>query len=196
MKQELERMKRTLVVIDMVKGFREEGNMAIKDIPHIDEEVKRLVELFLANGDDVISIMEGHTNESVEFNDFASHCILGTSEAEIIDPLKPYIDRMLCIRKNSTCGFITYEFQKYLRDNIDVLKEIVFVGVCLDLCVMNAAIPTKMYMNHYDKVCDVIVPENATETFDGLLHDRCEYKNIAKKILKLNGIKVPNKYER
>ena len=32
MKQELERMKRTLIIIDMVKGFREEGNMAIKDI--------------------------------------------------------------------------------------------------------------------------------------------------------------------
>ena len=84
MKQELERMKRTLIVIDMVKGFREEGNMAIKDIPHIDEEVKRLVELFLSEGEDVISIMEGHTKDSVEFTAFPEHCILGTSEAELI----------------------------------------------------------------------------------------------------------------
>ena len=47
MKNELERMKRVLIIIDMVKGFRVEGNMAIKDIPHIDEEVRKLVELFL-----------------------------------------------------------------------------------------------------------------------------------------------------
>lgn len=194
MKNELERMKRVLIIIDMVKGFRVEGNMAIKDIPHIDEEIKKLVERFLNNGDDVISVMEGHTNDSVEFNDFPEHCILGTSEAELIDILKPYQDRMICIRKNSTSGFNTEGLQKYLKENAGRLKEIVFAGVCMDICVMNTVLPTKMYLNQNNIKCDVIVPLNATETFDAPGHSREEYKDIATKVLKLNGIKVPNRY--
>ena len=170
--------------------------MAIKDIPYIDEEVVRLVKLFLGRGDDVIAFMEGHTKDSIEFKDFPLHCVLGTSEAELIEPLKSYEDEMLCIRKNSTCGFITNGFQQYLEENRDILKELVFVGVCSDLCVMNAAIPTKMYMNQYDIDCDVIVPENAIDTFDASGHSRDEYNQIAKKILRLNGIKVPKGYER
>lgn len=196
MKHELERMKSTLIVIDMVKGFREEGNMAIKDIPYIDEEVKELVELFLSTGDDVISIMEGHTKNSVEFSDFAEHCILGTKEADLIELLKQYEDKMLCIRKNSTSGFMTKQLQKYLRDNIDTLKEIVLCGVCSDICVLNTAVPIKMYLNQNNKKCNIIVPENAIETFDAPGHSREEYNNIAKKVLRLNGIKVPRKYER
>lgn len=196
MKQELERMKRTLIIIDMVKGFREEGNMAIKDIPYIDEELKKLVELFLSEGEDVISIMEGHTKESVEFNSFPEHCILGTSEAELIEPLKQYEKDMLCIRKNSTSGFMTEELQSYLKDNMKTLKEIVFAGVCSDICVLNTAVPTKMYLNQNNINCDVIVPENAIETYDAPGHGREEYNTIAKKVLRLNGIKVPTKYER
>lgn len=196
MKQENKRVKRVLVVVDMVKGFRTEGNMAIKDIQHIDDEVVRLVELFLRNSDDVIFIGEGHTENSVEFANFLVHCLLGTVEVEFIDALKPYLDRVKCIRKNSTSGFVVEEFQDYLKENMDTLVEIVFCGVCSDLCVMNIAIPTKMYFNEYNKICEVIVPENATETYDAPGHSREEYNNIARKILKLNGIKVPNRYER
>ena len=194
MERENKRVKRVLIVVDMVKGFRTVGNMAIKDIPHIDEEIKKLIEIFLNNGDDVIAIMEGHTNDSVEFNDFPEHCILGTSEAELIDILKPYQDRMICIRKNSTSGFNTEGLQKYLKENAGRLKEIVFAGVCMDICVMNTVLPTKMYLNQNNIKCDVIVPLNATETFDAPGHSREEYKDIATKVLKLNGIKVPNRY--
>ncbi len=196
MKQELERMKRTLIIIDMVKGFREEGNMAIKDIPYIDEEIKNLVDLFLSQGEDVISIMEGHTKDSVEFISFPEHCILGTNEADLIEPLKQYEKDMLCIRKNSTSGFATEELQRYLKDNMKTLKEIVFAGVCSDICVLNTVVPTKMYLNQNNISCDVIVPENAIETFDAPGHSRDEYNSIAKKILRLNGVKVPRKYER
>jgi len=45
--EELKNMKRLLVVVDMVKGFKEKGNMAITDASHIDQEVVRLVKDFL-----------------------------------------------------------------------------------------------------------------------------------------------------
>lgn len=196
MKERLIEMKRALVVVDMVKGFREKGNMAITDVGYIDTEIVQLIEAFLKSGDDVISVQEGHTETSTEFNDFPQHCILGTDEAELIDSIKDFEARMQVIRKNSTCGFVTLEFMEYLDKNIDKLREIVFVGLCLDICVMNMAIPTKMYMNQHDKDCEVIVPMNATDTYDSLEHSREEYKGMARKLLRLNGIRVVDKYER
>ena len=66
MKNELERMKRVLIIIDMVKGFRVEGNMAIKDIPHIDEEIKKLIceikEKVKENKSDIIHFTEHKTS--------------------------------------------------------------------------------------------------------------------------------------
>jgi len=197
MKQELERMKRTLVVVDAIKAFRTEGNMAITDIGEdIDNEIVRLVKLFLDRKDDVIFLMEGHTKYSVEFNDFLPHGILGTKEADIIEKLKPFLGQVICIRKNSTSGFVTEDYQKYMKANINKLIEMVYCGYCADICVPNVAIPTKMYLNEHNINCDVVVPENAIETFDAPGHRREEYNNIAKKVLRLNGIKVPTRYER
>lgn len=194
-KENLKRMKRALVVVDMVNGFMKEGNMAMPDANYINNEVVRLVELFLDRKDDVIALMEGHTNNSTEFNDFPEHCILGTEEAELIDVLKVYQDRMRLIRKNSTSGFVTKEFYEYLEKNKDCLEEIVFVGVCIDICVLNASVPTKMYFNQNNIKCDVVVPTNACETYDASNHSREEYTEVAKKVLKLNGIKVVDRYE-
>ena len=195
MKEELIKMKNVLVIVDMVKGFKEFGNMAITDVEYIDSEIVKLVEEFLKNGDDVISIQEGHTETSQEFNDFPSHCILGTPEAELVDSLKPFEKRMKVIRKNSTSGFVTKEFQEYLEQNKDFIKKMVFVGVCEDICVINIAIPTKMYFNQNNIDCEIIVPENATETYDAPTHKREEYKVLAKKMMLLNSIKVPKKYK-
>ena len=195
MKEELIKMKKALVIVDMVKGFKEFGNMAVTDVGYIDGEIVKLVEEFLKNGDDVISIQEGHTADSQEFKDFPSHCILGTEESDLIDVLKPFENRMKVIRKNSTSGFVTQEFKDYLEKNKKIIKKMVFVGVCEDICVINIAIPTKMFFNENNIDCEVIVPENTTETFDSPTHPREEYKVLAKKMMILNGIKVPNKYE-
>ena len=194
MKEELIKMKNVLVIVDMVKGFKEFGNMAITDVGYIDNEVVKLVEKFLQNNDDIISIQEGHTKSSQEFQDFPQHCVLGTPEAELIDVLKPFESKMKVIRKNSTSGFVTKEFQDYLYQNKNFIKKMVFVGVCEDICVINIAIPTKMYFNENNIDCEIIVPENAIETFDSPTHPREEYKVLAKKMMLLNGIKVPNKY--
>lgn len=197
MKQELEGMKRLLMVVDTMKAFRKIGNMAITDIgEEVDNEIVRLIQMFLNNSDYVMFLLEGHTNESVEFNDFLPHGILGTEEAEVIDKLKPFLNRVIVIRKNSTSGFVTEEFQDFLKNNFTKIIEIVCCGYCSDICVPNVAIPTKMFFNEHNVKCDVIVPENAIETFDAPGHSREEYNGIAKKVLRLNGIKVPTKYER
>ena len=80
-----------------------------------------------------------HQKNSKEFESFPKHCILGTEEVELIDELKPYEKDMKLIRKNSTSGFVTEEFQKYLKENENNLEEIIITGCCTDICIINFA---------------------------------------------------------
>ena len=195
MKEELIKMKNVLMLVDTLKGFRTIGPMAVPGLEHTDEAIEELVIFAIENGYEIISIEEGHTENSIEFNDYPPHAINGTEEAELIDRLKPYRKYMKVIKKNSTSGFVTKEYQEYLEANKYVIRRIVYCGYLFDICVPNVAIPTKMFFNENNIPCEVIVPENTTETFDSPTHPRKEYKTLAKKMLLLNGIKVPEKYE-
>ena len=108
-------MKKLLLVIDMINGFVKEGALADKQINNITPNIIKLIEEYIKNNDDIISIQEGHSQNSKEFESFPHHCILGTEEAELIKELVPYKDSMKVIRKNSTCGFITKNFMEYMQ---------------------------------------------------------------------------------
>ena len=149
-----------------------------------------MIEEYIENNNDIISIQEGHSEVSKEFNNFPPHCILGTEEAELIDELIPYKDKMRLIRKNSTCGFITKEFMEYFEENKENLEEIVITGCCTDLCVMNFALPLKNYINEHNLDVKVIIYKNAVETYDSPIHNREEYNDMAFKIMKQNGIEI------
>jgi len=183
-------MKKLLLIIDMVNGFVKEGALADKYINSITPNIIKLIEEYIKNNDDIISIQEGHSNNSKEFESFPVHCVLGTEEAELIEELVPYKESMKVIRKNSTCGFVTKEFLEYIKQNEKELEEIVLTGCCTDLCVMNFALPLKNYINEHDLNIKVIVYENYVETYDAPNHNREEYNDMAFKIMKLNGIEV------
>ena len=183
-------MKKLLLVIDMVNGFVKEGALADSYINTITPNIAKLIEEFKENNYDIISIQEGHTNDSKEFESFPPHCILGTVEAELIDELKPYENDMKLIRKNSTCGFVTKEFEEYIEENKEELDEIVLCGCCTDICILNFAIPLKTYINEHNLPIKVTVYENTVETYNSDIHNREEYNEIAFKIMKQNGIEI------
>ena len=183
-------MKKLLLIIDMVNGFVKEGALADKQINNITPNIIKLIEKSIENGDDIISIQEGHSNNSKEFESFPHHCVLGTEEAELIEELIPYKDKMKVIRKNSTCGFVTKEFLQYIEENKDKLVEIVLTGCCTDLCVMNFALPLKNYINEHDLDIKVTIYKNAVETYDSPIHNREEYNEMAFKLMKQNGIEI------
>lgn len=183
-------MKKLLLVIDMVNGFVKEGALADVYINNITPNIINLIEEYIKEGNDIISIQEGHSNKSKEFESFPVHCVTGTKEAELIDELVPYKDKMKVIRKNSTCGFVTEEFLNYIKQNETNLDEIVLTGCCTDLCVMNFALPLKNYINEKDLNIKVVVYKNLVETYDSPVHNRDEYNEIALKIMKQNGIYV------
>lgn len=183
-------MKKLLLVIDMVNGFVKEGALADRQINKITPSVINLIQEYIKNNDDIISIQEGHSEKSKEFENFPPHCILGTEEAELIDELLSYRENMKVIRKNSTCGFVTAEFIKYMEENKNELEEVVLTGCCTDLCVMNFALPLKTYINEHNLNINVTIYKNAVETYDAPEHSRKEYNDMAFKIMKQNGIEI------
>jgi len=183
-------MKKLLLIIDMINGFVKEGALADKKINNITPNIIKLIKEYIQNNDDIISIQEGHSNNSKEFDSFPLHCVLGTEEAELIEELMPYKDKMKVIRKNSTCGFVTKEFMQYIEENKDKLEEVVLTGCCTDLCVMNFALPLKTYINEHDLDIKVAIYKDTVETYDSPTHNREEYNEMAFKIMELNGIEI------
>lgn len=183
-------MKKLLLIIDMVNGFVKEGALADKQINNITPNIINLINEFTKNNDHIISIQEGHNENSKEFNNFPKHCVLGTEEAELIDELKIFEDNIKTIRKNSTCGFVTEEFLEYMKNNQNNLQEIILCGCCTDLCIINFALPLKNYINEKDLNTKITIHKNCVETYDSQTHKREEYNSMAFKIMKQNGIDI------
>ena len=172
----------------MVNGFVRNGAMADKCIEHVIPKQIKLIN----NLDDMkqlIFIKDAHEENSVEFKRYPKHCIKGTVEAELVDELKCYENDAKIFEKNSTSAIFNKNLLNYIDKLID-LKEVVIVGCCTDICIMNLAIPLKNYFDEYNKNIDVIVLKDATETYDSDLHNRDEYNEIAYKFMKQAGIKV------
>ena len=70
------------------------------------------------------------------------------------------------------------------------LKEVVIIGCCTDICILNLAIPLQNYFDQNDLNIKITVPKNAVETYDAPWHNREEYNEIAFKLMKQAGIDI------
>ena len=192
-KEELRKLKKLLVVIDMVNGFIREGAMADSYIETIIPEIERLVIETLNENEGVVFIKDVHKTGCREFKRYPAHCIIGTNEAELVDELIPYEKDALVYHKNSTSAFVLPEFQNDLR-KMENLKELIFVGCCTDICDINLVIPTQNFFDQIDRDVNIIVPKNAVETFNSPTHNRDEWNEIAFKLMEQAGIQLVKKY--
>ena len=194
MKPNVQDAKKLLVVIDLVNGFVREGAMADKHIEHILPESERLVKKFIEEGNAVVYVKEWHDENAEEFKKFPKHCVEGTSEAEMVDELLKYQDNVLVFKKNSTsamapkCGLVA------TLGIMENLHEVVIIGCCTDICVLNCAIPMQNYFDEENRKVSIVVPKNVVETYDAPNHLRKEYNEIAFKLMSQAGIKVVNNY--
>ena len=85
-------MANAVIVIDMVRGFLEEGHPLYcgESARHIIPKVRKLLQREIALGSKVLYLCDYHDPDDLEFNMFPPHCIAGTEEAEIIKELAPY----------------------------------------------------------------------------------------------------------
>lgn len=192
--ERLEEIEVLLLVVDMVEGFTRIGNMSNPYMTKIIGEVVRLVNYFLDNGYAVAATKEAHSPDSVEFNDYPNHCEEGTEEARLVAELIPFEPKMMIYEKNSTCVAVAPEFIEDLK-HMKKLKKVIVVGGCTDICLMQAAIPVKCLFNQLNQNVEVIVPENAVDTYDAPNHGRDEWNEMAFRFMKQAGIQIVKKYE-
>ena len=182
-------MSKLLIIVDMIKGFVNEGAMHDKGIANIIPETINYIEKFINEGNKVLFIKDAHDEDAVEFNDFPKHCLKGTSESELVDELLKYENGQNSIEKNSTSAMFAEGFIDTIKE-MENLKEVIITGCCTDICVLNLALPLNNYFNQENRNIDIIVPKNAVETFGSDSHARDEYNNIAYKLMMQAGIKV------
>ena len=109
-------MANVVLVIDMIRGFLEDGNplycgdAARRIVPR----VQKLLEQEVACGSSIFYICDRHAPDDPEFNLFPPHCVAGSPEAEAIPELGDYPGEV--IPKNRYSGFFDTLLEKKLRD--------------------------------------------------------------------------------
>ena len=193
-KEVYENIRKALYMIDMNNGFVNFGNMANPKYNELVNEQLKLINKFRKENQLVNFVLEGHTTDSIEFDSYPSHCVLGTKEAELIPE---FIDEQnkentSTYYKNSINGMLNRNLQDDIK-NQDNLNEIVIGGVCADLCVMDFARTFSRYLDEINRRAKIFVVENTIDTYDSLDHNREEWMDIAKKVMTQAGIiMVPN----
>lgn len=181
-----------LFIVDMNKGFCEQGNLSN---PELKKAVPAICEFYKEHSDNLytIAFTDCHTKDSPELDVFPSHCV-NEDEIELIEELDVIVDAI--IRKNSTNGFFalmdTFNNEQYSRyPNFSlttaglVSAENIYITGCLtSYCVLQFAITLKTFLNGCGHRNNVVIIENACADND--INDH----NMGIEYAKRNGIKI------
>lgn len=183
-------MKKLLVIIDMVKGFVDEGNLADKNINKITPNIIKLIETFIASNNPIVTFRDTHKENDEEMKTYPLHCLAGTAECELIDELKPWSNNFIDIKKNTTNGFETDEFKSLINNNY--FDEVHITGCCTDICVECFALSFANYIKEHNLNTKLIVYQNAVYTFDNPSHraEKCHEESL--KRMEENNITIKN----
>ena len=155
-------MANVVLVVDMLRGFCEEGYPLYvgETIRQIISRIHRLLEGEKAKGSHIIFLCDSHAPDDEEFEMFPPHCVRGTEEAEIIPELRQFADEV--ILKTRFSGFYGTNLGERLRElNPD---KIIVVGDCTDICVMHTVADVR------NRDYSVEVPADCVATFDQEAH--------------------------
>jgi nicotinamidase/pyrazinamidase len=128
-------MADAVLVIDMLRGFMEEGNPLYigAEARGIIPRIQELLDREIARGSRIFFICDNHDTDDLEFKMFPPHCIAGTPEAEVIPELSGYPGEI--IPKKRYSGFYGTPLEKKLQElNPD---KLIICGVLTNICVMH-----------------------------------------------------------
>lgn len=179
-----------LIVVDVINGFTIVGALSSERVTQIIGKVGKLMRSAIERSIDIVFFADSHTKDSTEFKSFPPHCLINTTESEVVEELKA-IGHYTLIEKNSTNGYHAPKFKQYLKDNPNV-KNFIVCGDCTDICVLNLCLSLKTAFDQDDKECNVIVPIQCVETFDAPSHSAELMNVMAFKLLETNGILLYN----
>ena len=128
-------MANVVLVVDMLRGFMEEGNPLFigERARGIIPGIKRLLEREMAGGARVLFICDNHDPDDLEFEMFPPHCIVGTTEVEVIPELIGFPGDV--IPKKRYSGFYGTNLDEKLKE----LKpdKLIICGVLTNICVIH-----------------------------------------------------------
>ena len=155
-------MANVVLVIDMLRGFMEEGNplycgaRARRIIPAIGN----LLERERASGATIFYICDQHDPDDLEFKMFPPHCVAGTAGSEVIPELARYPGEV--IPKKRYSAFFGTDLEKRLQKL--KTEKIIVCGVCTDICVCHTV------ANARNRDYVVEVPVDCVASFDEKAH--------------------------
>ena len=155
-------MARAVLVIDMLRGFLEEGHPLFSGIQarRIIPNVHCLIETEKKRGAHVIWACDSHACDDPEFKQFPPHCIQGTEEADIVPELADCGGTI--VTKRHFSAFQDTGLDQLLHDlEVDTL---VVCGVSTDICVLHTVADAR------SKGYVVEVPANCVASFNNKNH--------------------------
>jgi len=186
--KDLQVKQTALIIVDMVNGFAREGALKSPRVEGLIPEIAKLSKACDELNITKLAFADCHTKASPEFDSYPAHCVIGTSESEMVDELKE-IGGYTLIPKNSTNGFLEEAFQKWLKEN-EHINTFIITGDCTDICVQQFAITLKTWFNMQNKKVRIIVPINVVETYDFGLHNGDLMNAMALYNMMINGVEV------
>jgi nicotinamidase/pyrazinamidase len=152
------RVANVVIVIDLLRGFMEEGRPLYcgEKSRRIIPKISTLLERELAKGSSVLFLCDSHDPDDLEFRMFPPHCVTGTEEAEIIPELRGYPGEV--IPKNRFSCF----YNTPLAERLAELKpdKLIVCGVCTDICVMHTVCDAR------NRDYEVEVPADCVASFN------------------------------
>lgn len=188
--KDLTKTENLLIVVDVINGFINEGNMADSYIKRIVEGIEKIVKRYISNDNcEVFYIRDCHTKDSVEFKKYPLHCLINTNECEMVEELKPYESYVRTYLKNSTLAMFAKGFISDL-EKMKKLKKVTVVGCCSDICVLNLVLALSNYFDEYNLEIEINVIEDLIETYDSVSHNREKYNEMAKILIRQAGVNL------
>ena len=128
-------MTDVVLVVDMLRGFLEEGNNLYcgDDARRIIPNVQALLERESSRGSRVFYICDTHAPDDLEFQMFPVHCVEGTAESEVIPELASFPGER--IEKQRYSAFFNTDLEQRLKELAP--ERIIVCGVCTDICVLH-----------------------------------------------------------
>ncbi len=184
-----------LVVVDMIRGFIEQGPLSDPAISIIIDDNVELIKDFTMRTQPVIAFRDAHEADSLEFASYPSHCLKGSVESEFVDAIGAFEKQMIVIDKDTTNGFHTPTFQTFLKRE-KPFDRIVIGGCGTDICILQFALTLKTYLQTNQLKTEVVVVKDAVETFDAPGHNRQEVNAFSFMLMRNAGILIPEHWEK
>ncbi len=189
------------LTVDMVKGFCTEGPLASDRIQGVAPSIARILSRAYELGvRDFIFPQDAHPEDSPEFRSFPPHCVVGTSQAEMIPELAglPFASQFKLHPKRSTSSHHGTGLHEHLVSSHRT--RLIALGDCSDICLYQLALDLRLWANVKHLPWEVIVPASAVQTYDlsvekakeigAMPHDGDLLHAVFLYHLQLNGVRV------